>query len=74
MNKKISLKTGTMNILNGISMGVVVALIPSALVGQLMKALMGVMPHVASQVISITSLLQVCYLQWLDSVWDISLK
>lgn len=55
MNKKISLKTGTMNILNGISMGVVVALIPSALVGQLMKALMGVMPHVASQVISITS-------------------
>lgn len=41
MNKKISLKTGTMNILNGISMGVVVALIPSALVGQLMKALMG---------------------------------
>lgn len=35
MNKKISLKTGTMNILNGISMGV--------------------MPHVASQVISITS-------------------
>lgn len=55
MNKKISLKTGTMNILNGISMGVVVALIPSALVGQLMKALMGVMPHIASQVISITS-------------------
>ena len=55
MNKKISLKTGTMNILNGISMGVVVALIPSALVGQLMKALMGVMPHVASQVIDITN-------------------
>ena len=55
MNKKISLKTGTMNILNGISMGVVVALIPSALVGQLMKALMGVMPHIASQVIDITN-------------------
>ena len=55
MNKKISLKTGTMNILNGISMGVVVALIPSALVGQLMKALIGVMPHIASQVIDITN-------------------
>ena len=55
MNKKISLKTGTMNILNGISMGVVVALIPSALVVQLMKALMGVMPHIASQVIDITN-------------------
>ena len=73
MNKKISLKTGTMNILNGISMGVVVALIPSALVGQLMKALMGVMPHIASQVIDIT-LLQAYCRQWLVFVWGISLK
>ena len=40
----ISKKDFTLNILNGISLGVVVTLVPAALTGQLMKALLGVFP------------------------------
>lgn len=47
-------KQFTLNILNGISMGVIVALVPSALLGQLMTALMGVLPG-AQSIINLTN-------------------
>lgn len=43
------------NILNGISMGVIVALIPSALLGQLMQALSGTWPGFSSSILTITT-------------------
>lgn len=43
------------HILNGISMGVIVALIPSALLGQLMQALNGVWPGFSSLILTITT-------------------
>ncbi|KRN27141.1 PTS sugar transporter subunit IIC [Liquorilactobacillus mali] len=54
METRISGKEYTMNILNGISLGVVVALIPSALVGQLMTAIKGFFPY-ATTIIMMTS-------------------
>ncbi|GET18777.1 PTS sugar transporter subunit IIC [Ligilactobacillus agilis] len=50
----ISKKDFTLNILNGISLGVVVTLVPAALTGQLMKALLGVFP-LGAAVISMTN-------------------
>jgi uncharacterized membrane protein len=44
MTEKITGRQFIMNILNGVSLGVVVALIPSALVGQLMQALQPIFP------------------------------
>ncbi|MCP0887277.1 PTS sugar transporter subunit IIC [Ligilactobacillus sp. WILCCON 0076] len=52
--QKISGKEFTLNILNGISLGVVVTLVPSALVGQLMKALTGIFP-MATTIIAMTT-------------------
>ena len=43
------------HILNGISMGVIVALIPSALLGQLMQALSGIWPGFSSSILTITT-------------------
>lgn len=43
------------HILNGISMGVIVALIPSALLGQLMQALSGLWPEFSRSVLAITT-------------------
>ncbi|KRL37691.1 PTS transporter subunit IIC [Liquorilactobacillus uvarum] len=54
MKEKVTGRQYTMNILNGISLGVVVALLPSALVGQLMQAIQGSFP-VAGQIIMMTS-------------------
>ncbi|KRM92930.1 PTS transporter subunit IIC [Liquorilactobacillus cacaonum] len=54
MKTKISSKEYTMNILNGISLSVVVALIPSALVGQLMVAIKSFFPY-ATTIIMMTS-------------------
>ncbi|MCD5450781.1 PTS transporter subunit IIC [Lactobacillus delbrueckii] len=48
------LKQGTLNILNGIGLGVIAALVPAAILGQLMKALLGVAPAFAQTVINIT--------------------
>lgn len=56
--KQSAIKEGTLNILNGISMGVIAALVPAALLGQLMKALLGVMPTFAQMVINITTFTQ----------------
>ncbi|CAH1706729.1 protein of unknown function [Lactobacillus delbrueckii subsp. delbrueckii] len=49
------LKQGTLNILNGIGLGVIAALVPAAILGQLMKALLGVAPSFAQTVINITT-------------------
>lgn len=54
MEKKVTGRQYTMNILNGISLGVVVALLPSALVGQLMQAVRQVFPA-AAQIIMMTT-------------------
>jgi uncharacterized membrane protein len=54
MNPKMTGKQFTMKVLNGISLGVVVALIPSALVGQLMKALLPIFPA-AAEIITMTT-------------------
>lgn len=54
-SKKLSGREFTLNVLNGISMGVVVSLIPSAILGQLMKALIGIWPGFANNVIDITT-------------------
>lgn len=43
--QKMNGKTFTMNILNGLAIGTVIALIPGALLGELFKALMGVFPQ-----------------------------
>lgn len=51
---KITGKQATMNVLNGISLGVVVALIPVALVEQLMKALLPFFPA-AAEIITMTT-------------------
>jgi hypothetical protein len=48
--KTTGLKQATMNILNGIGMGVIASLVPAAILGQLMKALLGVAPAFAPQV------------------------
>lgn len=58
MNSKSNIKQGAMNILNGIGLGVIAALVPAALLGQLMKALLGVMPTFAQAVINITTFTQ----------------
>jgi len=42
--KKITGREFTLNVLNGISMGVVVSLIPGALLGQFMQALAKIWP------------------------------
>ena len=52
------LKQGTLNILNGIGLGVIAALVPAAILGQLMKALLGVAPAFAQTVINITTFTQ----------------
>ncbi|KRL06199.1 PTS transporter subunit IIC [Liquorilactobacillus oeni] len=54
MMKKITGKEYTLNVLNGISLGVVVALVPAALVGQLMQALKEILPG-AMQVVMMTA-------------------
>ncbi len=53
--KKITGREFTLNVLNGISMGVVVSLIPGALLGQLMQALAKVWPTFAHAVLDITT-------------------
>ena len=49
-----SAKQFTLNVLNGISIGGIVALVPSALLGQLMLALKGVLPF-ANTIITLTN-------------------
>ena len=56
--KTTGLKQATMNILNGIGMGVIASLVPAAILGQLMKALLGVAPAFAQTVINITTFTQ----------------
>lgn len=46
MEQKTTLKEFTLNILNGISIGVIVALVPAALLGQIMKAILPIIPGV----------------------------
>ena len=53
--KKITGREFTLNVLNGISMGVVVSLIPGALLGQLMQALAKIWPTFAHAVLDITT-------------------
>ena len=55
--KENSAKTTILNILNGISMGVIAALIPAALLGQLMQALSFVWPF-ATEIINMTTIMQ----------------
>lgn len=47
MSRNIDLKTFVMNILNGVATGVVVVLIPGALLSELFKALVGSFPQLA---------------------------
>ncbi|MFT8373868.1 MAG: PTS sugar transporter subunit IIC, partial [Liquorilactobacillus satsumensis] len=54
MIKKVTGQEYSMNVLNGISLGVVVALVPAALVGQLMQALKGILPG-AMQIVMMTT-------------------
>ncbi|MCP9313295.1 PTS sugar transporter subunit IIC [Liquorilactobacillus satsumensis] len=54
MIKKVTGQEYSMNVLNGISLGVVVALVPAALVGQLMQALKGILPR-AMQIVMMTT-------------------
>lgn len=56
--KTTGLKQATMNILNGIGMGVIASLVPAAILGQLMKALLGVAPAFSQTVINITTFTQ----------------
>ena len=60
------LKQGTLNILNGIGLGVIAALVPAAILGQLMKALLGVAPAFAQTVINITTFTNT--LAWLINI------
>ena len=53
--KKITGREFTLNVLNGISMGAVVSLIPGALLGQLMQALAKIWPTFAHAVLDITT-------------------
>ncbi|MCR1900372.1 PTS transporter subunit IIC [Ligilactobacillus apodemi] len=55
MGEKIKGKEFALNILNGISMGVVVSLIPSAILGKLMEALVDVWPTFANGVLDIVN-------------------
>lgn len=45
MNRNVDLRTFVMNILNGVATGIVVVLIPGALLSELFKALVGVLPQ-----------------------------
>lgn len=58
------LKQGTLNILNGIGLGVIAALVPAAILGQLMKALLGVAPAFAQTVSTSLLLPRACWRLW----------
>lgn len=54
MKEKITLKTFTMNVLNGIALGTVLCLVPGALLGELLKYIAKTYPNLAFLSLSVT--------------------